>query len=82
MQIVNEKSCYSLPMINTAYLERDRLQRGVTQREFASMLDMSISGYARLLRTRSAHANTINRIATRLKLNRDKLVPNSAAVEA
>tara|TARA_Y100000310_G_scaffold331710_1_gene405779 strand:- start:359 stop:571 length:213 start_codon:yes stop_codon:yes gene_type:complete len=62
-------------MIDIDYLERDRIRRGVTQREFAAMLDLSESGYAGLLRRRSAHANTINRIVGRLMLDRNKLVP-------
>ena len=62
-------------MIDIDYLERARMRRGVTQKEFATMIEMSESGYAGLLRRKSAHANTINRIVGRLMLDRNKLVP-------
>lgn len=64
-------------MINTDYLERDRMSRGVTQKEFASMLDMSPSSYARIIREKSAHATTIAKIVNRLKLDRDILIPET-----
>ena len=62
-------------MINTEYLERDRMSRGVTQKEFASMLDMSAASYSRIIREKRAHATTIAKIISSLKLDRDVLIP-------
>ena len=62
-------------MIDINYLERNRIRRGVTQKEFATMLGLSVSGYVALLRRKTANPTTISKIVNRLMLDRSKLIP-------
>lgn len=63
-------------MIDTVYLERQRLKNGETQTELAKRLGMTQATYCSIVKRKTALPRTIKKLIKCLQLDPDKLIPD------